>query len=201
MTTVLSASIGGYDTPKSHVEQTEPCKFITLTDDDFPGDTRHPRVIAKEPKLRPWRYGDGPWIWIDGSAEITSATFVNDVLAAVDGPLGQFVHPHRDCIYPEAEVSATMLKYEKVPVLEQANHYRSIGHPADWGLWATGVIVYREPLEALAGRWWTEIDRWGYQDQISQPVALKACGLRPDPLPYELWGNPWIRWYGHRSDL
>ena len=203
MTVIVSANVNEYDSPKTHVEQSVPCKLVALRENYPDHHDVHPRTIAKLPKFRPWRYAEdeGPWIWIDGSAEIISPTFVEEVLEATHGPLGQFVHPHRDCIYPEATVSATMMKYDGVPVLEQANHYRRIGHPAHWGLWATGVIVYKERLDYFADLWWAELNRWGYQDQISEPVALRAAGLEPSPLPYALWDNPWIKWHGHRRDV
>jgi hypothetical protein len=158
---------------------------------------------AKEPKLRPWDFtgGDGPWIWIDGSFEITSPTFVEEALTATTGPIGQWEHPDRNCIYDEAAFCHAMPKYVDVPVLDQAEHYRRTGHPVGWGLWASGLIVYRERLDYLADLWWAEMNRWGYQDQISQPVALRRAGVRPVSLPGGLHRSPWLRWHNHRSDL
>lgn len=203
MVTLICAAFGGYDSPKHHVGQTTSTEFMLLTD---PGadDTRHPRVAAKEPKLRPWRYatGNGPWIWLDGSFEIVSPTFVEDILAATEGhPISQWVHPQRDDIYDEAIVSKPMPKYQSQPIVAQGLHYARIGHPEHWGLWATGLIVYRERCDYLADLWWAEMNRWGYQDQISQPVALRAAGMRPHPLPHSLYANPWLRLHGHRSEL
>lgn len=197
MTTVVSANIGGFDTIKPRVEQSVPCEFVTVTE----GDGRHPRLAAKEPKLRPWRYSDnGPWIWIDAAFEITSATFVEEALAAVgDGPIGQWVHPWRDCVFTEAHASIAP-KYADTPVMAQAQHYFNIGHPRNWGLWCAGFIVYTEPADYLADLWGAEINRWGYQDQISQPVALRHAGMRPRPLPGGLHQSPWLRWHNHRNE-
>jgi hypothetical protein len=206
---VVTAIFGGYDQPKPPCPQTVDCTFTLVTDnpDNAAGwetvcvyDDRHPRVAAKEPKLRPWRYADGDaWIWVDGAFRIDSPTFVEDVIAETE-LIGQWKHPNRDCIYPESAVSQQMVKYFNTPVEKQAHHYCAVGHPPQWGLWATGLIVYRQPLDYLADLWWAEINRWGYQDQISQPVALRRAGLRPTELPHELWANPWLSWHPHRDD-
>jgi hypothetical protein len=201
MVSIVNAIYGGYDSPKVHVEQTLDVEFLMLTDCQ---DDRHPRLAAKEPKLRPWDYvsDGGPWIWMDGSFEITSSTFVAEILDATEGhPISQWEHPQRDDIYAEAVVSAPMPKYRDQPIDDQADHYAAIGHPAHWGLWATGLIVYRERCEYLSALWWAEMNRWGFQDQISQPVALRAAGMRPHSLPYNLYQNPWLRLHGHRSEL
>jgi hypothetical protein len=199
MTAVVSAIFGDYDEPKRHVEQTVPCEFVMVTDGD---DERPPRMAAKEPKLRPWDFTEdaGPWIWIDGSFEIKSPTFVAAVLCASEGhPISQWAHPHRNCIYAEALQSAPRDKYVGTPIREQASHYHATGHPIQWGLWAAGLIVYREPLDYLADLWWAELNRWGVQDQISQPVALRRAGLRPHELPFGLSNNPWLRHHPHRD--
>lgn len=198
MVQVVSCSLGGYDTPKTRAPQSVPCEFTHIT--SWVDDARHPRMIAKEPKLRPWQFtaDDGPWIWIDGSAQIVSPSFVEEALAA-GGPIAQWRHPSRDCIYQEATASLPLAKYKNTPVVEQAEHYRSLGYPEHGGLWATGLIVYHEPLDYLADLWWAEMNRWGYQDQISQPVALRNAGLRPVELPGGLGQSPWLRWHSHRS--
>lgn len=201
MTTIVTASYGSYDDPKHHVAQTVDCEFLTLH--DSVAGPRHPRTAAKEPKLRPWRYATaGPWIWLDGSFEIVSPSFVADILAVTEGhPISQWEHPQRDDIYDEALASQPMPKYRTQPIANQALHYARIGHPEHWGLWATGLIVYRERCDYLADLWWAEMNAWGYQDQISQPVALRAAGMRPNPLPHSLYANPWLRLHGHRSEL
>jgi hypothetical protein len=213
MVQVVSAVFGEYDQPNTPLTQSVPCSFTLLTDhrpEHTDGwnevvvphkvDPRHPRTVAKEPKLRPWRYcrGEGPWIWLDASFEITSPTFVEEVLAASRGhAISQWAHPWRDCIYMEANESAKLPKYRGVPVIHQAAHYHDAGHPVRWGMWATGLIVYWEPLDYLADLWWAEMNRWGFQDQISQPVALRHAGLRPHTLPYGLHQGPWLRWHPH----
>jgi hypothetical protein len=209
MTAIVSAIFGGYDQVKPIPPQSVECTFTMVTDSpdlEAPGwdvdihqPSRHPRMAAKGPKLQPWKHvGGGPWIWIDASFQIVSPTFVEEVVAAADGHLlAQWEHPDRSCIYPEAELSATLAKYADTPVLRQAEHYRQAGHPVRWGLWAAGLIVYRDAVNDLADLWWAEMECWGYQDQISQPVALRATGIRPKGLPWGLRCNPWLRLVPH----
>jgi hypothetical protein len=218
VTAVITGIYGTIDWPKPDpILQSVDCDYFMVTDNEYlrvpgwemvydPPDGRHPRMQAKKPKLSPWKFllGDPPWIWIDGSMEIASSHFVEEALEAsfaFGNPLAQWAHPDRICIYPEADLSATLAKYDNTPVLEQADHYARIGHPKDWGLWATGLIVYNRPLPYLADLWWAEMNQWGYQDQISQPVALRAAGLRPVNLPHDLRVNPWIRLHSHLTHL
>jgi hypothetical protein len=193
---VVTSIHGSYDEPKPMVPQDVDVVRIV---DVFPdGDRR----TAKAAKLRPWRYaGDADaWIWIDGSYEVTSPSFVRDVMAITEGrPLGQFQHPARDCVYTEAAQSAPRAKYAGEPVAAQAAHYSLVGHPPRWGLWECGLIVYRDRLTYLADLWEAEIRGWSIQDQVSQPVALMRAGLRPTTIPGCALRNQWLRHYAHND--
>lgn len=212
---IVSAIFGGYDAPHRPMRQTVDCTWTMVTDDpdlDAPGwdvvtvdlADLHPRMAAKAPKLRPWGFGDGdePWIWIDGSFEVTSSRFAAEAIAATgDELIGQWRHPWRNCIFEEAAAVADLKggKYDSYPASEQAAEYRLLGHPEHWGLWATGLIVYTRALGDLAADWWDEMTRWGYQDQISQPFVLRELGLRPVDLPGGLHASPWLHWHPHQG--
>lgn len=159
----------------------------------------HPNRAAKWPKCLPWQYTDAPAsIWIDGSYRVTSPLFAVQALALAD-PIAQFVHPWRDCLYAEAKESARISKYDGEPVRDQADHYwNSIGFPANWGLWASGVIARQHTPEVRDfGRLWlSEIERWSFQDQVSEPFALGVSNLRPAALPGNHLTNPWLRYEG-----
>lgn len=216
MTTIVTGIFGDIDVPKDPWRQDHDVRWVFVTDrEDWtpphydqviyePPDGRHPRLQAKDPKLEPWRYApdDDTWIWIDGSMQVISNTFVREAVAAAEGAkIAQWAHPDRVCIYPEAELSATLPKYADTPVLEQAEYYADCGHPKDWGLWATGLIVYNEPVPQLSQLWSTQMTMWGYQDQISEPFVLRIAGMRPRDLPYDLRSNPWICLHGHLTHL
>jgi hypothetical protein len=182
----------------------------------------HPRLQAKRFKLMShrvfprgrlaWRYTPMERrprfdlsVWIDGSVRITSPRFVGDMRRkVVDGDWAMFVHPDRDCIYEEAQVSIGMRKYRSQPVISQVDSYRA-EVPPHGGLYAGGVIVRREPpserVLAANEAWWAENVNWTYQDQVSLPYVLRRLG-GPEPVPIRenLWENSWFEILPHASD-
>lgn len=115
-------------------------------------------------------------IWIDGSMEVQGQDFVELCLKALGTDDWSCVlHPARNCIYPEAEYSATLTwRYDAAAILAQAEFYRAF-HPPEWGLIATGHNVRRHTPEVieLCHQWWTENLNWSHQDQISLPVLFR----------------------------
>lgn len=216
MTTVaiISAIYDRYDDIKPTVPQAGvDVDWVLVTDDeDLKGETSasgwrvvyeprpgvHPNRAAKHPKYEPWKYTDAPAsIWVDASFRIVSNQFAVEALPYAD-PIAQFPHPWRDCIYAEADESIPLPKYAGEPIAAQAAHYRTLGHPDHWGLWATGVIArqHTDPVRHLGRVWLEETYRWSIQDQISQPHALRTAGLRPVALPGTHLATPWLRYEG-----
>lgn len=213
---IVSVITGGYDNPKPIVEQDVTTAAILISDQELDAEGWHvrpfhrdreialgARLNAKAPKLRPWDFGYcdyDAWIYVDASFEITSPSFAREILDLSTGPVSQFHHPQRDCIYDEASFTAKHArKYDDVDVIGQAAHYATTGHPRGWGMWNTGVIVYRERCDYLADLWEAEIQRWGPQCQISQPVALRRAGIRPTTLPGVVYDQPWWTHHAHND--
>ncbi len=211
---IITAITDGYDTLKPVMPQDGiDVEWVCVTDgqplpdiEDAEGWTlihnpttgRHPNLAAKLPKLRPWHFTTAPAsIWIDASFRVISPRFAVEALSYAQ-PIAQFVHPWRSCVYDEAAASAGLPKYEGEPIVEQAAYYREQTHPSCWGLWATGVIARRHTaaIRELSTVWAREINTWSFQDQISQPYALRATGLRPAPLPGTHFANDWVRYEG-----
>jgi hypothetical protein len=140
-------------------------------------------------------------LWIDASLQIDEPTFPEEALSYLEcGDLALFLHPDRACIYPEAEKSAGMLKYQDQAVHEQVAHYRDEGHPEDAGLYAATVIArnQRSPrIAELNERWWDENLRWTYQDQLSLPPVLRELGIRPTIFAQNLYHNRWFHFTPH----
>ena len=188
VTTIVSANVGSYDRPATHVAQSVPVDYVTVTDNPGGGE---PRRVAKGPKLRPWLWAPdgGPWIWLDAAFDVVSPAFVADMLELVGSqPVAMFEHPFRDCLYDEADA---------VGARHQANHYRMLGVPAGLGLWAAGVIVYTTPCEYLANVWAAELAAWCLRDQVSLPVVLERVGVRPVTIPGNIFDNDWLTWRHH----
>ncbi len=213
MITVVSACYGGYDTPSIPMEQTVPVRWVMVTDGSInvpePWEhvviesDLHPRLAAKAPKCWPHRFGKGIVIWLDASAQVNTTTFAADCQRALgDGDVAMWVHPQRDCILPEAAVSATMAKYRDQPVEVQAAHYINSGHPLNFGLWATGCMVWAgERPDRVGEAWFDEQMRWTYQDQISWPLIVRRYELDVRPLPGMLWDHQMVSFRAHASQL
>jgi hypothetical protein len=209
---VLTAVYDGYDVVRPALHQHGVrVEWVCVTDDPelrpegwsvvgLPRPGMHPNRAAKQAKLHPWQFTEAPVsVWVDASFRVTSGGFAEQMLDALQfGDVAQFVHPWRDCVYEEAAASMMLTKYDGEPVREQAQHYLREGHPEHWGLWAAGVIARRHTRDVVlfGDRWAREIGMWSFQDQISEPVALRESGLRP----VSLWGthmaNPWLQYEG-----
>jgi hypothetical protein len=213
---VITCITDGYDTLKPVLPQTgADVEWVCVTDGKTMPDAEaargwnmicepgrlgaHPNLRAKRPKCLPWEYTDAPAsVWIDGSYRVVSEHFAVEAVALAD-PIAQFVHPWRDCVYDEAAHSLTLPKYAGQPIGAQQNAYaRAYSHPGHWGLWATGCIARRHTsaVRAMGMEWLEEIRAWSWQDQISQPVVLRANGLRPTALPGDHLTNPWLHYEG-----
>lgn len=161
----------------------------------------HPSVAAKRPKFLPWAYTNAPLTaWVDASYRITSPRFISDAGEFAD-PIAQFVHPWRDCLYDEAAFSQTLPKYTGLDLAGQVAEYRAAGMPEHWGLWAAGVIVrkqynHRARWAWLGPEWLDQVNRWTFQDQVSQPYVLWKTGVRPAALPGDHISNPWLKYEG-----
>lgn len=227
---ILSSVYGNYDVPKVPIKQTVDCRYVLVTDygiiEDcwlhrdqeglIPADAYiarhphvHPRYAAKIPKCRPDLYVDGAdiVIWIDGSFEITSPTFVEWCLESSKGWLSQMAHPCRDDIMDEVDASEPMLKYQGLRVREQADHYVAQGFPRSYGLWATGLMVWRrdygapnDKLIKFGNSWLAEQHIWTYQDQISEPFVARAHQLRIHTIPGDLWQPQHFKIRNHASE-
>ena len=213
-TTIISAIYDNYDIPKPVLPQTGiEVEWIMVTDTlktaelarsagwmaiVEPRKHVHPNRAAKTPKCLPWLYvTTDSSIWIDGSFRVVSPRFADDVLKYAQ-PIAQFKHPWRDCAYDEAVECINIPKYAIEPLEEQIKKYYDEGLPANWGLWATGVIARHHTPQVInmGFEWMSDIHRWSYQDQVSQPAALFHNGLRPIEFPGNHLANQWLAYQG-----
>ena len=207
-TGLVTAVYDGYDTLKPFASQDVDVDAVCVTDDPDlactgwrviyePRPGVHPNRAAKTPKMCPWLYTDATEsVWVDASFHISSSAFVRETLAYAD-PIAQFVHWDRDCVYDEAEASNSG-KYAGEPLAEQVKEYEALGHPPGWGLWATGLIAryHTDPVRQFGYAWLDECHRFSFQDQVSEPVILRGCGLRPQTIPGTYFNNPWLVFAG-----
>jgi hypothetical protein len=144
-------------------------------------------------------------IGVDGSMRIKCPTFVKDMRSNLaNGDWAMFIHPDRDCIYDEADLSATLFKYQGLPIFPQVDAYRSTV-PPHCGLYACATITRREPLAERLGQvhdlWWEENLKWTYQDQLSLPYVLRKVGkCEPQHILGDLRRNIWFDIIRHNTN-
>lgn len=136
-------------------------------------------------------------IWLDGSMTILVNDFVQRNLEALgDDDWAMVRHPARNCIYDEAHFSATLSRYDGSALIRQVDYYRSIGHPAQWGLHATGHNIRRHTAAVgrICTQWWFENITRSHQDQLSLPVLLRLDEASEHRLRWN-YNLPWHEWW------
>lgn len=217
---ILTSVYGNYDTLKPTLNQKGVEIDWVYVTDHRPLDAagwrvehnlhwgKNPRYASKLPKCKPWEYTDATAsIWIDASFQIISESFVTDMLDIVtnaSNTIAQFRHPVRNCIYEEAHVVAEHRNYAKgQPILEQAEYYWEEGHPEQWGLWSSGVIVrlHTQQNKKMGHLWLDEIGDWSTCDQLSEPFVLRNLHMRPAEIPgmYHTGQNPWLEYKASKN--
>lgn len=216
---LVTAIYGNYDQPKTlaHVDRDDFAACYLWTDDEktarqavdlgwhafldeYPNGDKNlsPMLRAKYIKTHHHiaaRIADVS-IWIDGSMTVIVPDLAHRCLEALGNDDISFTpHPLRTCIRPEALVTAALARYSDCDPIKQVNFYENIGHPRDWGLFASGAFTVRHTaLTAEWGEhWWHECATRTYQDQLSLPVITRIMeqrGLR--------WNQnmPWAQWWG-----
>lgn len=139
-------------------------------------------------------------IWLDGSMIITvpGNVFVDNCLKALgDDDISFTPHPLRNCIHPEASVTAALARYADCDPIAQVSFYRDVvGHPVNGGLMASGAFTIRhtDETEHWGKLWWDECNNWTYQDQLSLPVITRLMTME-GKLKWNM-NMPWAQWWG-----
>ena len=212
--TILSACYGKYDTVKAPVPQKNlDVDWVLVTDEPdivAPGwrvivERRphlHPNVAAKIPKFRPDLYCDTKFsIWADASAIIQPSFAARIVSKIKPATWAMFPHPNRDNITDEVTASRGLPKYDDLDLEGQVQFYLNQGHINNYGLWATGIIGRdRTALERdihFGNEWLMQVNRFGFQDQLSFPFLARLFGLEISPIARDLWSNDIVWFDGH----
>jgi GT2 family glycosyltransferase len=212
---VYTTIYGDYAHLKPIPQQTIKANYYCITDNkeltcpgwetivqEAPSQYTHPRMKAKYFKLFPWAVkhisDSDVSIYIDGSIEVKSNRFIEYCIKHLDDDFTLFRHPQRNCIYEEIEASKPLKKYQSENLVGQGNSYKK-EHPANWGLWACGVMVRKQSdkIKKLMADWMNEINKWTYQDQISFPVVCKRNNFIPTSFPDNQYSNDYFNVIWH----
>ena len=156
-----------------------------------------PRMQAKFHKVFP-PTGYEWSVWLDGSYVLSTdgADLVDDLIRHSPSGFGLHRHNQWDCLYEEATQSMALAKCEdqRAIIEAQALHYEVMGHPKNSGLWAGGLMCrsHSPRVVEIMARWWDELTRWSWRDQLSLAFVLHVAQFRPDDWPWPLFHNPHI---------
>lgn len=92
---------------------------------------------------------------------------INKYLQSTD--LALFKHPHRNCIYDEADIVVMMGKDTKANVDAHMARIAVSGMPRHWGLSTCIFMIRRNTLvmRAFEDAWWQMVSTGSYRDQLS----------------------------------
>lgn len=173
--------------------------FVCFSDQDVPGfglweirkfDYYHsdPTRTARFVKIHPHLYFHDyeVSIWIDSNLLVTGD--LNEFVETLgeSGKCAGFIHPHRQCIYDEAEEIIRRGGLDTKDVVEQhVSKYKNLNYPEKNGLIETNALVRKhgdpEVIAAMKS-WWRELENGSKRDQLSLNFVLHQTGLICLPL-------------------
>jgi hypothetical protein len=129
------------------------------------------------------------FVWIDASIIILNNNLVNDILNIIkDGSveLINFIHPERNNIIDEKNLSMRMEKYKNQNIPQQVDDYIKDGF-VEKGLYCCGFFCRKNNglINKIFDEWWIENIQKSFQDQISYPYVLWKNGKKPDHIIYQ----------------
>lgn len=107
-------------------------------------------------------------IWVDASIEIRCD--LNDFVAKYHtSNFTLMKHPHRSCVYAEAEACIVRKKDKAEVIHTQMKTYRKLKYPYNRGMVATGLLIRNHCQEVVmfCERWWNEVNIHSKRDQLS----------------------------------
>jgi hypothetical protein len=159
-----------------------------------------PARLSRRPKLLPHRYlARYEWsLYLDANTRLIGdpARLVAECQAD-DLAFFCFRHPHRECLYAEAEVVIALDYDDERRVREQIDHYRRAGFPSRAGLIAGTAILRRHDdaqVIALGEEWYEHVLRFSKRDQLSFNFVAWRRAFRHGFLPGGLPENPYVLW-------
>ena len=210
--TLVSGMYGGYDNLAPLPDAHEFDRAVCFTDskllaaagwemrvadagDDF-------RLAGKRPKLTPFRFVDGDIaVWVDASVQVLRNDFRQYCLDSLgDNDLVASRHPeNRSCLFEEAAYCQDWPQNRHMPLREQTAFYRSDGMPERYGLWACGILVWRNTVAArtFGDAWLAENERWSTRDQVSFPYLLWKMRLKFATFDWHQMNNSYVRYQPH----
>lgn len=182
-TVVITAIFGGKDAPKPFPDQSVPCDYFCITEENapFPLPNLPDRLKAKFYKLQMHHAfpGYSNYIWIDGNIEVKSAHFVEKILDGLDhDSIVIQRHHERQTIKEEVEFILSSqneyltTRYGNQPLKQEYEWYLSQGMPESAQLFSCNIFGYKlwsdngySAAVHMIDEWWRLVLMWSWFDQ------------------------------------
>lgn len=120
-------------------------------------------------------------IWCDANIRFEHSMYERFYQFVEDEVEAKFIkHPHRNCVYEEAEACVKLGKDDKTTINSQVERYRQLGIKEQAGMYETGLYFIKpksENVEKFYKFWWKEIIIGSRRDQMSITPAIEASNL------------------------
>ena len=210
--TIYTVLIGDYDTIKPPLNYNKKYKHICFSDKErnIPGwevitqkydldinDTKRSRYE----KILPHHKIESEYsIYHDANRRllIDPISLLEKHLSDLD--IAMYKHPHRNCIYDEANAIIRMKKDKKSNVLIHMNRYRKLGFPTNYGLHAGGVILRRNSAELYKFEkcWFDEYYIHSTtRDQLSLDFARWITKIKIETIEGNYFHNSYFELWNH----
>jgi hypothetical protein len=186
---VIQASIGGFDGPATHVEQS-----VVYTHYMYAGEARRlpPRLEAKIPKMFGWQLNPNYdyYLWLDGNISLNNQDTLKFFIEQIqDSDIVVIRHHRRPNIRQEVRYLRKGLREQSIYLVNRYNNelwqeqYEEICRDKEYVddlLVLGGIFMYRNTpeVQAMFKEWWYHVSRYNVQDQISFAYVLKKSGIR-----------------------
>lgn len=141
-------------------------------------------------------------IWIDASIEVNCDLnlFVNKYHR---GSFTLMKHPHRNCVYAEADACIQRRKDNSQVILNQINYYRKLRYPSSNGMVATGLLIRdnSEQIKKFCQAWNNEVQTFSKRDQLSFNFTLSRMPIRYNLIPFTILENEFMLHLHHNKKI
>lgn len=109
--------------------------------------------------------------------------------------IAAFLHPHRKCLYKEAEVCKQLNKDTAYHIDKQMLRYMQANFPDNYGLHACGLLIRKntEAVKNFEQLWWDEVSQYSYRDQLSFDYIRWKTRMIVTPIPGDIFNNSYLR--------
>ena len=136
----------------------------------------HPHLLFPEHKTS---------LWMDNQCYALYKPEALCDLYLTDADLAIHKHTDMTCLYKEAQICKMHNLDAPETIDAQVAKYKDQGHPWDYGLYETGIVMRRNKPEVTRfnEHWWSEIINHSIRDQISAPYVVRT---HPDVRFYKI---------------